>query len=109
MKAHIQPRKLLSKRVRQEIAEDANEYVQERKKQIVHRTMKGFCYVLNRDFGFGPKRLKHLMNEVDNLVTLYMADEAFWEHLDRVVIDELKLGDKFEPEKVDLEGNFIDE
>lgn len=50
---------------------------------------KALCYCLNRDFGFGKKRLEFLINSIRDLLDESLTDECFWEHLDRVVIDEL--------------------
>lgn len=108
MKSRIPPTSRLSKHEKLKLAEVADQYVRARQGRIVHRVMKGFCYVLNREFKFGHDRLTKLIDEVENLVNEHEVDEIFWEHLDRVVIEELKLDDKFIPETVDLEGNFID-
>lgn len=69
-------------------------------KQAEDRTrmlMKLMCYVFNREYGFGKQRLTKACTLVSNLCVDYEGDEAFWEHLDRVVIDELGMG--FEREK----------
>ena len=49
------------------------------------------CYVLNRDFGFGSKRCLSVIGGISRLSAEHDQDEIFWEHLDRVVIDEMKL------------------
>lgn len=108
MKARIPPIKRLNKHEKLKLAEVADKYVRARQGRIVHRVMKGFCYVLNREFGFGHDRLERLIDEVENLVNEHEVDELFWEHLDKVIIDELRLDDRFISEKIDLEGNFID-
>ena len=109
MNSRIPPNRQFSKKVKHKLAEAADEYVRGRQARIIQRVMKAFCYVLNRKYKFGHDKLLNVMNEVDNLVDQHEQDEAFWEHLDHVVIDELKLDDKFIPETIDLEGNFIDE
>ena len=49
------------------------------------------CYVLNRNFGFGSKRCLAVINGISRLSAEHDQDEIFWEHLDRVIVDEMKL------------------
>lgn len=49
------------------------------------------CYVLNRNFGFGPKRCLAVIDGISRLSAEHDQDEIFWEHLDRVIVDEMKL------------------
>lgn len=68
-------------------------------KQAEERTrilMKLMCYVFNREYGFGKQRLTKACTLVSNLCVEHAHDEAFWEHLDRVIIDEI--GMEFERE-----------
>ena len=48
-------------------------------------------FVLNQNFGFGHDRLNKALKEMTEVIKHSSEDEVFWEHLDRVVIDQLKL------------------
>lgn len=72
---------------------------------FTRRIFKAFCYCLNRDFQFGNIRLNKLIRSVENLLKETSTDEIFWEHLDRVVIDELKI--PFECEEVNQNGDVV--
>ena len=105
MKARIP----LDKRTRKlinEAADEATERVLRQKEfKLINRVLKTCCYVLNRSFDFGKtRRLPYFLSAV--FKTLDNKDELFWEHLDRVVIDELGL--PFDREEVDLDGEPID-
>ena len=64
-----------------------------------------FCYVLNREYGFGEKRLNIITDEVDKLIHDNRGNDIFWEQLDRVVIDEI--GIKFAREKTNKDGKAV--
>lgn len=58
---------------------------------ITRRVFKTMFYVLNQKFGFGHDRLNKALKEMTEVIKHSSEDEVFWEHLDRVVIDQLKL------------------
>ncbi len=60
------------------------------------RLIKIFCVALNQRYGFGHDRLAVLLGEVDNLAEKQKDDPVFWSHIDREVIDYLKLPFEFE-------------
>ncbi len=60
--------------------------------QRTNLILKLMCYVLNREFGFGKLRLSVACQKIGDLANEHEQDEAFWEHLDRVVIDEIGIG-----------------
>lgn len=71
-----------------------NEYSKVRNKEnedITRRIFKTMMFVLNQDFGFGHDRLNKALKEMTEVIKHSSEDEVFWEHLDRVVIDQLKL------------------
>lgn len=71
-----------------------NEYSKVRNKEnedITRRIFKTMMFVLKQDFGFGHDRLNKALKEMTEVIKHSSEDEVFWEHLDRVVIDQLKL------------------
>lgn len=68
--------------------------IEQREKRIMaERCLKVIFYVLNRDFGFGKKRAAALYNTCGEFLMGADHDEGFYERIDRVVIDQLKLND----------------
>lgn len=65
------------------------EYLALVQKENVRKFMKLSCFVLNRQFKFGPKRIKRFLDALIGLSKVQENDEVFWDHLDKVVIDEL--------------------
>lgn len=100
MKARV-PVKISSKDKRA-LEEFAKVKVKEEQGSYSRRFYKLICYVLNRDFGFGKKRLFTMIAGVNKLLQDIEEDPIFWEHLDHVVIDELKL--EFDREKIGIDG-----
>lgn len=49
------------------------------------------CVALHNTYGFSTSRLAVVIQEIDKLSAAAEKDEIFWEHVDRVVIDELKM------------------
>lgn len=106
MKARIPPRPLTNKQ-RRACAEVVKDLLEKQEFGRTHRTYKVFCYVLNRRFGFSKNRLNVMINEITELLKESETDEVFWEHLDRVIINEI--GMDFKPEKLTIDGHFIDD
>lgn len=102
MKAHIP----VSKNVRREINRLTDEYVKDHKQGFMRRVLKAVYYTLNRDFGFGKARIHRLDAALWTLMNESQTDEAFFEHLDRVVIDEL--GVDLKRENINPDGYPID-
>lgn len=105
MKAHIPLKNKLAKRTQKDMLALAEQELNKKQFGFTRRLFKAFCYCLNRDFGFGKKRLEFLIDSVNKLMNEVLTDECFWEHLDRVVIDEL--GMDFEREEVNEDGEVI--
>lgn len=49
------------------------------------------CIKMYKDFGFGRDRCAKALKSMTEIVEHSDTDEVFWEHIDRVVIDKLKL------------------
>lgn len=60
-------------------------------KDLTRRILKTFVYVMNTEFGYGRTRLERLLDAFTAQLEKSDTDEVFWEHIDRVVMDELKL------------------
>lgn len=105
MKARIPLKSKLTKKVQNDMIALADEAFTKQQFGYARRIFKAFCYCLNRDYGFGKQRLNFLIKSVDDIMNEVLTDDCFWEHLDRVVIDELKI--EFEREEVNEDGEVI--
>ena len=75
--------------IRDELINEYRKIENEKRREMAERCLKIFLYVLNRDHHFGKKRANEFYNACGNLLSKADEDEAFWEHIDRVVIDQL--------------------
>ncbi|MBE6745717.1 MAG: hypothetical protein E7569_16070 [Ruminococcaceae bacterium] len=92
MKARIPPRKMMngpSKKVVQS-------YIDDKESEILRRCLKLAFFTLNREYGFGATRLENVYEKTLQFQRENKSDPIFWEHLDRVLIQEIKL--KIPPE-----------
>ena len=105
MKARMPLRNKLTKRTQEDMIALAEQELNKKQFGFTRRLFKAFCYCLNRDFGFGKVRLEKLIDSVNKLMNEVLTDECFWEHLDRVIIDEL--GIEFEREEVNEDGEVL--
>lgn len=105
MKARVPLKSKLDKRIQKDMIALAEEELSKKQYGFTRRMFKAFCYCLNRDYGFGKQRLNFLIKSVDDIMNEVLTDDCFWEHLDRVVIDELKI--EFEREEVNEDGEVI--
>lgn len=103
MRAHIP----IDRRTRKEINRLTAEVLQDHKEGFMRRVMKVFYYCLNREYGFGKSRIKRLDELAWRTMQEAQDDEAFFEHIDRVVIDEL--GIELKREIVSRSGLPIDD
>lgn len=60
-------------------------------KDITRKVFKTMLYALHKDFGFGRDRCAKALKSMTEIIEHSDTDEVFWEHIDRVVIDKLKL------------------
>ena len=105
MKARVPLKSKLDKRIQKHMIALAEEELSKKQYGFRRRMFKAFCYCLNRDYGFGKQRLDFLIASVNKLMDEVLTDDCFWEHLDKVVIDEMKL--EFEREEVNEDGVVI--
>lgn len=105
MKARVPLKSKLDKRIQKDMIALADEAFTKQQFGYTRRIYKAFCYSLNRDFGFGKQRLSFLLKSVNDIINEVDTDDCFWEHLDKVVIDEMKL--EFEREEVNEDGVVI--
>lgn len=102
MNARIKLKNKLSNKQRADIEAYVREVHQNEAVNNARRLVKIFCVALNQRFGFGHDRLAVLLGEVDNLAEKQKDDPVFWSHIDREVIEYLKL--PFEPEDYEKMG-----
>lgn len=102
MNARIKLKNKLTSKQKADIEAYAREMHQNEAVNNARRLVKIFCVALNQRFGFGHDRLAVLLGEVDNLAELQKEDLVFWSHVDKKVIDHLKL--PFEPEDYEKMG-----
>lgn len=62
----------------------------------MRRWFKLLMVVLHNDFGFGPERLDRVMTGIIKLSDDQKNDPVFWEHTDKLLIDQM--GIKFDRE-----------
>lgn len=70
------------------------EYHKVKDKEIAdatRRIFKTIVFALHKDFGFGRDRCAKALKSMTEIIEHSDTDEVFWEHIDRVVIDKLKL------------------
>lgn len=53
--------------------------------------LRRIVFALYKDFGFGRDRCAKALKSMTEIIEHSDTDEVFWEHIDRVVIDKLKL------------------
>jgi hypothetical protein len=58
---------------------------------LTRRIFKTIVFALHKDFGFGRDRCAKALKSMTEIIEHSDTDEVFWEHIDRVVIDKLKL------------------
>jgi hypothetical protein len=58
---------------------------------LTRRIFKTIVFALHKDFGFGRDRCAKVLKSMTEIIEHSDTDEVFWEHIDRVVIDKLKL------------------
>ncbi len=87
MKARLPLNNKLKKRVREEVEQYYNNVGEEHSR----RTFKLLFVILHQHFGFGTNRILKIMEKVADLSHERNQDEVFWAHIDRLLIEHLKL------------------
>lgn len=105
MKARISPRNKLTKKEQDMMIDFAETEFDKQKFAFMRQILKIVCYVLNRKYGFGEKRLHAIVDEVKDTLRENRNNEIFWEQLDRVMIKELKM--PFSRETTDKNGKAV--
>ena len=98
MKARLPPSTRITQKEKQAVYEYAQQEVARLERDSIRRFIKLMCYVLNQEFGFGAQRCLKITNGIAELSKEHERDEIFWHHVDRAVIDGLKID--FEREKM---------
>lgn len=95
MKAHMPAKSRLTKKQIQVATQFADELTAEKcqkaQRDMIRRWLKLVCVSLHQEFGFGPQRLIRMVAAITELSGEAEKDEIYWEHIDRVAIDELGL------------------
>lgn len=89
----------VSNKTKRLIIEESDRYIkqrinEEREKMnvdITRRIFKTIAVALHEEFGFGHDRLVKVINAMTEIIKRSDTNEVFWEHIDREVIDYLKL------------------
>lgn len=108
MKARYPRKYIISKKAKQINQCIANSYVQNREYLVINQTLKLVAYVLNTEFGFGSERIRRVISGVGNTGDLREGDSVFWDHLEMVCFDQLKLDDVLSRADIDLDGDVVD-
>ena len=87
MNCHIPTKNAVSN----EEARALNKYLDGQRIDTMRRFFKIMCVALNNEFGFGHDRLMELIVAISNISAEADKDEIYWHHVDKVVINELKL------------------
>ena len=90
---------ILSEKDKKKIVAEAERELEKKWKQredelsveLTRRIIKVFIYVMNERYSFGKKRLLQLIGDFTEKLEQTKTDEVFWEHIDKVVIDYLKI------------------
>ncbi len=79
------------KMIRDELMAKYRKIEAEKRREMAERCLKIYLFVLNRDYNFGKKRANEFYTACGELLAGSYEDEAFWEHVDKVVIDYLEI------------------
>lgn len=99
MKARISINNKLSNNEKRTIQEYVSREREHQSKELTRRIIKITCIALNREFGFGAKRLTRLVDAITTTAADNKQDELYWYHVDQIIKDELGL--EFELEDYD--------
>lgn len=91
MKAHIQISNIQRKRIEQEAQIIAKREIERERDGLTRRLFKVMICSLHERFGFGEKRCLEALGMFTEVIERADNDEVYWEHIDRTVIDYLKM------------------
>lgn len=84
-------KKRMKSEIKFEVEKIWDEMEQKKEDDLTRRILKTFIYVLHEKYGYGIKRLSALVKEFTSMLEHSSEDNVYWEHIDKVVIDELKI------------------
>lgn len=85
MKARCKPAYSMTRQQLKKVDEYVGMAVAARENLAMARWYKLTLYMLNRNFGFGKKRLSDAMTQIDNLISECKRDEEAWSHIDKEI------------------------
>ena len=93
MKARIPPRMTCKqkKAIHDEMVREYQKVAAEERDGMARRIIKTMIFCLNKEFGFGVGRCARAFRAFTEHMDTSKDDEAYWEHIDRVVIDQMGL------------------
>lgn len=91
MNARIPPTAAQLKKARQIAELEYQKVAAEERDGMARRIIKTMIYCLNKEFGFGLVRCARAFRAFTQHLEDSKDDEVYWEHIDQVVIDQMKL------------------
>lgn len=91
MKAIIPVTSKQKRLIHDEMIREYQKVAEKEREDMTRRICKTMIFVLNSQFGFGLKRCARVFNAFANHLDHSHEDEVYWEHIDRVVIDQMNL------------------
>lgn len=87
----VKEKKKLKAEIKLEVDRIWKEVEQKKENDITRRVLKTLIYVLNTEYGYGIKRISRLFASFTKMLEESDKDEVYWEHIDRVVVEDLGL------------------
>lgn len=81
----------LNCKTKKRVREEVDNYYNSVGEGHSRRTFKLLFVILHQHFGFGTNRIKKIMEHVAEINHERKQDEVFWAHIDKLLIDHLKL------------------
>jgi hypothetical protein len=91
MKARLPLTCAQQKRIHDDMVREYGKVAEKEREDMTRRIIKAMLYILNTEFGWGVKRLTRLFNVFAKHINYSADDLVYWEHIDRVVIDQMGL------------------
>lgn len=79
------------KRIHDDMVREYHKVAEQERNDITRRICKTFLCTLNVKFGWGVLRCSRLFTEFSKMLDNSSKDEVYWEHIDRIVIDQMGL------------------
>lgn len=79
------------KAIRKEMEREYQKVASEERDGMARRIIKTMIFCLNQEFGFGVGRCARAFKAFTEHLDNSADDEIYWEHIDRVVIDQMKI------------------